>query len=236
MQAVPFCRLDPDRWTMTGFIGGGRASGSIVVGTVAALLIVALAGALVFSTGFGPPEAGQPAREPTTAAPTPAGDDGSGDAEGSSGSGGSGGSGGAGSSGGSGGGGGSGSASNGESEAETPTPPPYDFDVVRIEDCGNTCRDVTVQLTNNRDARASGVVVTTRIYAGNETTENAEVWEGRRDVGTLGPDGSTTATERVSLSYFEALSVKQKGGWITIVTTVESEEVTRTFEERRKVA
>ena len=196
---------------MNGSFGDGRANGSIIVVAVAALLLVAFAGALVLSMGISLPGASTPDRGPTTAAPT----GGDGDSGGS---------------------GGSGSASDGGSSASTSTPPPYDFDVLRTENCGNTCRDVTMRLTNNRNASASDVVITTRIYAGNTTGENARVWEGRREVGTLEPGGSTTATERVSLSYFEALSIRQKGGWITIVTTVESEEVTRTFEERRKVA
>lgn len=200
---------------MTGLFGDERANGSAVVVTIAALLLVALAGALVLSTGTDTPGAGTPDGGTTTATPT-----GGDDPRDSGGSGGS--------------GGGSGSASEGGSSTNTSTPP-YDFDVLRTESCGNTCRDVTVQLTNNRDARADDVAVTTRIYAGNTTEENARVWEGRREVGTLEPGGSTTKTQRVSLSYFEALSIQRKGGWTTIVTTVESEAVTRTFEERRKV-
>lgn len=93
-----------------------------------------------------------------------------------------------------------------------------------------------MRLTNNRNVQADDVVVTTRIYAGKTTGSGAQVWQGEREVGTLGPKGSTKATERISLSYFAAASVKQKGGWITIVTTVESDEVTKQFEERRKVA
>jgi hypothetical protein len=217
---------------MTVPSGGGRANGTILVATVAALLIVALAGALALTSGVGPFDAGPPERGVTTAAPAPDGDSdepgSSGDSDGSDGS--------ASGSGADGGGDGSNGGSDGEASADTPAPPPYGFDVVRTENCGNTCRDVTVRLTNNRNATANDVVVTTRIYAGNSTGEDARVWEGRRDVGTLEPEGSTTATERVSLSYFEALTVKQRGGWITIVTTVESEEITRTFEERRQVA
>ncbi|MFC6942078.1 hypothetical protein ACFQE8_19215 [Salinirubellus sp. GCM10025818] len=216
---------------MTDPSGGGRTNGTILVATVAALLTVALAGALTLTSGVGPLDAGPPERGLATATPAP-----DGDSDDPGGSGGSGGSDGSAGSGGDGGGGGSNDGSDGGASADTPAPPPYGFDVLRTENCGNTCRDVTVRLTNNRDATANDVVVTTRIYAGNSTGEDARVWEGRRDVGTLEPEGSTTATERVSLSYFEALSIKQKGGWITIVTTVESEGITRRFEERRQVA
>ena len=118
----------------------------------------------------------------------------------------------------------------------TPEPRVFDLDVLGIEPCGTTCREVTVRLHNERNATARDVVVTTRIYSGNTTDEGARVWEGRREVGTLAAGASTTATERVSLSYFEALSVKRTGGWVTVVTTVESATVTRTYRERRKVA
>jgi hypothetical protein len=107
--------------------------------------------------------------------------------------------------------------------------------VLGTEPCGNTCRDVTVRLTNNRNATAEDLTVRTRIYAGNTTDRNARVWEGQSDVGTLEAGASTTETARVSLSYFEAASVQRKGGWVTIVTTVESEGVTESFRERRNV-
>ncbi|QZY00138.1 hypothetical protein [Halobaculum rubrum] len=140
--------------------------------------------------------------------------------------------------------GGSSGDSDGGSDGETTTSdgttsvesvPPYTFVVESIEECGQTCRDVTVQLDNNRNETATGVSVYTRIFAGNSTDSGDMVWEGTRDVGSLAPGASTTETSRVELSYAEGYQIQQADGWITILTTVESDDVTITFKERRQV-
>ncbi|WP_348612172.1 hypothetical protein [Halobaculum rarum] len=113
--------------------------------------------------------------------------------------------------------------------------PPYTFVVEAIEECGQTCRDVTVRLDNNRNETATGISVYTRIFAGDTTDSGDKVWEEKRDVGTLEAGASTTETSRVELSYSEGYQVQQADGWITILTTVESDDVTITFKERRQV-
>lgn len=130
-------------------------------------------------------------------------------------------------------GGGDGSGSG--SGTDTASQPPYAFEVVKIEECGDTCRDVTVELVNNRDETATNVKVYTRIFAGNSTDSDDKVWEGTEDVGSLEAGASTTSTKRVELSYGEAIKIKNNDGWITILTTVESDDVTITFKERRNV-
>jgi len=133
--------------------------------------------------------------------------------------------------------GGDGTSGTGTTSASaTPTPPPFAFEVLRIESCGDTCRDVTAEVTNNRNETATGVQVYTRIYAGNSTDGGDRVWEGTDDVGTLEAGESVTSTDRVDLSYGEALEIQNEDGWITILTTVESDDVTITFKERRNVA
>jgi hypothetical protein len=124
-------------------------------------------------------------------------------------------------------------ASGGPSDANSP--PPYTFAVTSIEECGQTCRDVRVRLDNNRNETATGISVYTQIFVGNSTDSGDKVWEGKRDIGTLEAGGSTTATSRVQLSYSEGYRVQQEDGWITIVTTVESDDVTITFKQRRGV-
>lgn len=118
----------------------------------------------------------------------------------------------------------------------TPTPAPFAFEVLRIEECGDTCRDVTAEVTNNQNEAATGVQVYTRIYAGNSSDSGDRVWEGTEDIGRLEAGESATSTRRVDLSYGEALEIQNEGGWITILTTVESDDVTITFKERRNVA
>jgi len=204
-----------------GRAGANARTAAVVVAAV--VLVAAQAGLVAFVIGFGPFESGGSGPGPVgTPAPEPADPGGTGsDSTGGSGSGG-------------------GSSVSGGSGADGgsagPSEPPYDLDVLGTEQCGNTCRDVTVRLTNNRNETATDLTVRTSIYAGNTTGEGARVWEGRNEVGTLEAGASTTATARVSLSYFEAIDVKRKGGWVTIVTTVESADVTRSFHERRKVA
>jgi hypothetical protein len=196
---------------------------TLVVVAVAAVLLAAQAGAIAFVTGFGPFDSAASGPEPAT--PAPSGGGGTAPAD-------------AGASGGDSGGAGDDSRESGDggSGTGTPVPPPYLIDVLDTEKCGNTCRDVTVRLTNNRDEPAEGVSVHTQIFSGNTWAEDARVWEGHREVGRLAAGESTTTTARVSLSYFEALSVQRNGGWVTIVTTVESETTTETFRERQEVA
>lgn len=113
--------------------------------------------------------------------------------------------------------------------------PPFAFDIVRIDQCGQTCRNVTATIYNNQNHTAESVTVYTRIYVGNSTAESDVVWEGKEAVGTMAPNSSYTSSRRVELTYSEAYEVKQHGGWITIVTTVQSENVTITFEDQRDV-
>ena len=117
------------------------------------------------------------------------------------------------------------------SQPGTPTaaPPPFGFEIVTTEPCGQTCRDVTVELTNNRNAVATGVTVSTRIFAGNETTEQAMVWDGQEDVGRVAAGETVTSTRRVELGFSGGIAVQNSDGWVTIVTTV-------TFERTEQVA
>jgi len=115
-----------------------------------------------------------------------------------------------------------------------PAPSPaFAFTVDRMEECGRTCRDVTSTLTNDGDADASDVTVYTRIFAGNGTDGDV-VWEGQERVGSLGASESYTTTKRVELSLSDAVAVESAGGWVTVQTTVQSEEETVTFTERRQ--
>ena len=114
---------------------------------------------------------------------------------------------------------------------------PFTFTVDETTECGTTCRDVTATLNNEQNETATGVTTYIRIYAGENNTDTDDiVWEGTVDVGTLEAGASHTTTERVELSLREARTVDQNGGWITIQTTVESDDTTVTFRESEQVA
>lgn len=132
-----------------------------------------------------------------------------------------------------------GDASSGTSDSTaTPTEtPPFSFTIDTIEECGQTCRDVTATLNNQQDDTATGVTVFIRIFAGEDNTDSEDlVWEGKEEAGTLEAGGSHTTTERVELSLQEANKIKQNDGWITILTTVKSDDTTVTFRDSEQVA
>ena len=130
-----------------------------------------------------------------------------------------------------GGGGGAGAAT----ASNAPSGPPFTFQVVETKHCGRTCRDVTVELTNNMDRPAEDVSVYVRIFAGNSTDSGDRIWQAKEDIGRLKPGETVQRTKRVKLSLMEGLSVQQNDGWITIQTTVQSANETQTFTERRDV-
>ena len=112
----------------------------------------------------------------------------------------------------------------------------FAFAIDEIEECGQTCRDVTATLENNQNETASDVTVYTRIFAGADTTDTDDlVWEGSEAVGEMEAGGDHTSTERVELSLQDAREIDQENGWITVVTTVQSDETTITFQDNRQV-
>ena len=112
---------------------------------------------------------------------------------------------------------------------------PFTFTVEEIDDCGETCRDVTATVENTQEEPAESVTVSTSIFAGENSTEEV-VWEGTEEVDTLAAGESHTSTTRVDLSLTDAYAIDRNDGWITIVTTVESDNETTTIRESRQVA
>lgn len=106
----------------------------------------------------------------------------------------------------------------------------FDFDVLAVDSCGTTCRNVTSQLVNVGNDTARRVEVRTRIYTGGDL-----VWSGHVTVGSLGTNESYREVSTVDLSYFEAAKVKNNGGNVTIVTTISSAEAEHTVTRKRDV-
>lgn len=130
--------------------------------------------------------------------------------------------------------GGKGQVDLGEQKENLDTPP-FAFEVESIENCGRTCRDVTVGLYNQMQEDAEDVTVHTWIYAGNSTDRDDVVWADRHEVGTLGGEEVHRSTDRVELSVQQANNVRDEDGLITIEATVESQEQDITFVSKEEV-
>lgn len=116
----------------------------------------------------------------------------------------------------------------------TATQPAFTFQIDEVTDCGLTCRTVTATV-ENRQSAAVATTAETRLYAGNTTASDAQLFQETRDLGTLQPGESTTTNTDVDLSASEAVAVEDAGGWVTIVTVVtDGDEQVRSV-ERRKV-
>lgn len=130
-----------------------------------------------------------------------------------------------------------GTTTDGGANDSTAASPPFSFAIDSVEECGQTCRDVTATLTNNQNESATGVTVYTRVFAGqNNTATDDLVWEGKEDVGGLDAAASHTTTRRVELSLQDAQKIDQNDGWITFQTTVQTDELTITFRSSEQVA
>lgn len=108
--------------------------------------------------------------------------------------------------------------------------PPFSFSVKKIENCGDTCREVTASITNNQNV-SRDVTVRSIIYTGGE-----KIWEGESDLGTLASGETRTDTKTVKLGYVDGYKVKQNDGKILVKTYVVTEDATYVFKERRDVA
>lgn len=113
--------------------------------------------------------------------------------------------------------------------------PPFAFAVGSIDPCGPTCRDVTITLRNQQDEPATGVVVTARLYAGDTTASDAQVWAGEEQVGVLDAGAAVTATKRIDLGIVGASRVQAAGGRVTVAVTVRSDGPTVAFTVREHV-
>lgn len=109
------------------------------------------------------------------------------------------------------------------------------YRIVEITTINQTARNVTVRLTNDGNETATGVAAETVIYAGNTTADDQQIWTGSREVGSVAAGGSVQFSQTVALSLNEALQVEGADGWITVVTTIRTDEGSVTVTQRRNV-
>lgn len=107
---------------------------------------------------------------------------------------------------------------------------PFSFVIQNITECGDTCREVSATIVNQRNTTAAGVTVRSEIYTGGE-----QIWQGSSDVGELDANATYTDTKTVELSIVEAYRVQQNDGQIRIETYVVTNNGTYVFKDERDV-
>jgi len=130
--------------------------------------------------------------------------------------------------------GGESSADDGGADASTnATPEPAAFRLVvdSVENCGTTCRDVTVTIRNVGGRSAEDVDVRVRLLA-----DGDRLWSGSESFDAIGEGERRRQTRRVDVGFVGAAKVEAKDGYVTIETTIEWDGGRQTLSERRKVA
>lgn len=125
-------------------------------------------------------------------------------------------------------------AADGTASPDETATPPFSLETGTVEHCGALCRNVTSTVTNRQSTAAADVTVTTRLYPGNDTG-GAVLYQGVERVGRLEAGGSYTATRRIELELSDAMEIQEAGGWVTIRTTVQSDDRRLVVTDRQQV-
>ncbi|MFB6164188.1 MAG: hypothetical protein ABEJ31_03425 [Haloarculaceae archaeon] len=107
---------------------------------------------------------------------------------------------------------------------------PFAFRTGNVTDCGLTCRQLNVTLTNTGNETLENVSVQSTVLA-----NRSVIVRRQADVGTLAPNESATRTVRVQVGFAELSQIQRNGGNITIRTNVTSAQHNQTFVTRRTV-
>ncbi|QLH84853.1 hypothetical protein [Halosimplex pelagicum] len=119
---------------------------------------------------------------------------------------------------------------NGSDPARSNATVPVDLDVTEIRNCGDRCRRVTANVTNNGTGTLRNVTAETRIYAA-----GSRIWGRDHRFGNLSANASAERTARIELSLGEILRVARNDGRVRIETTVHWDGGNATFTDRRRV-
>lgn len=113
--------------------------------------------------------------------------------------------------------------------------PRIDFRITGIEPCGQTCRAVTVELTNHGSVAAEDVTVYSRLYAGKTMDPESLVWSEEVTGDALPAGATVTRTRKVTVTVAEGMAIRNADGWMAGRTDVATERGTTTFVDRYDV-
>jgi hypothetical protein len=95
----------------------------------------------------------------------------------------------------------------------------FEVTLDEVSKCGQTCRVLTLTLTNIGTITAHSVSVDVTLETGGEI-----IWSGSTDVGTIEPDENHRESERVNLSYEDGLRVRRNDNVVTARMFIRSNE------------
>lgn len=113
---------------------------------------------------------------------------------------------------------------------ETNNSEQFTVDAEVTGNCGQRCRQVSANLTNNGTETAHNVSTVTRI-----TVDGVRIWQRTNRLGNVSAGESVERTARVEIGYADAIRIARNGGRVTITTTVYWAEGNATFQERRQI-
>lgn len=107
---------------------------------------------------------------------------------------------------------------------------PFALRVTEVTNCGLTCREVTVTLTNEAEHPVRDVAVRSELLAGDQLLVERSLQVGRLYTGE-----TVSRTVRLTVGFSEISAIQANGGYVTVETTVSSAAYEETFTTRRKV-
>lgn len=106
----------------------------------------------------------------------------------------------------------------------------FTIDATIADRCGDRCRRVVANLTNEMNETAHNVTAVTRI-----TVDGERIWKRNNTLGNVSANESVQRRARVTIGFRETLRIMGNDGRVTLNTTVYWDGGSATFTERRRV-
>lgn len=122
------------------------------------------------------------------------------------------------------------STTNRSAEEGGDTDVSFDVTAVSIVECGTTCREATITVTNTGSADATNVRASVTA-----TADETLVWKTDETVGRLPADASVTRTRRLEIDLETALAIRENDRRVTVELLLTSDQRTERFVREEEV-